>query len=66
MLATVGYEQQIHSRIDCFRSLDVGVSALIRVTECWLSPLGYTIQDLIKKGDYHLFGVGYPFNAVDT
>ena len=51
MLAVVGYEQQINSHLDCYKSLD-GVSAPIRVTGCWLPPLSYTINDLSIEGGH--------------
>ena len=49
MLVSVGYEQQIHSRIYWYKSLD-GVSDPIRVTGFLLSPLGYTRHGLSIQG----------------
>ena len=43
MLVSVGYEQNIHSNIYCYKSL-YGVSVPILVTGCWISSLGYTRQ----------------------
>ena len=42
----MGYERQINSNLNCYMSL-YGVSVTIRVTGCWLPPLGCTEQDLI-------------------
>ena len=51
MLVAVVYERQIHSHIDCYKSLD-GFSAPIRVTGCCLSPLGCNRQYFSIQGGH--------------
>ena len=54
MLVAVCYERKIHSHPNYYKSL-YGVSVPIRVTECWISPLVYTIQYFIIQGGLQSF-----------
>ena len=46
----MGYEQKIHSHLECYMSLD-GIYVPSRMTGCWLSPLGFNKHDLsIQEG----------------
>ena len=54
ILVDVGYEWQIHSLLDCYKSLD-GVAVPILVTGCWLSLLGYTREVFSIQGGHQYF-----------